>query len=889
MAEEIDDSGFYRQDFSTVSDWEVFIAQLGETIQKLTLSEIDLPSHDNVFDSNWKLQTETILLQKEKIVVSSYVSTNEKGTGSASAIEKVANSFYEDLMNVKNTFGPPLKFQDFKSTHIISCMFGLSRFVVIHPYQQRLSNPSEVCTFLSAANVVAAEYCPLLPVFVQLYEPKLNIFVGVGSNTTHRTNFDIVSLKYSPTDCRYLSGLLTIFKEKLPRNVPTITVSVRNTYFLQPLRIRFPMSIPFRQFPDEQNDMDTNYIKSTQFIALPSGYFPYANTEVYLVYTWLDISENFALDSPHYTDFVPSKTQNCKMHQVTHAFSYMSSCLRDFLKLLCMEDTLESLAGRRSMESSGEENMAKALRNLTDPQHRHFRSVGSTEDNKLKTLKTISGPLQQSELKAFMSFLFPDLYPADKCYTYADDILQEKGEIDPHRIKSAPLDSLCSRLSCLLATCNAHFGGKSGLAQLYFAFIRELRFIWNFRLPISGVSATFPDTRTCLLNQKLQMLSYCIDRSIFGKYEKKQPLSDNNDMNESSTSDASFKETSKETDDEDEDEFYDCAEYAPEGRCKRLDDKKLLGCDEPLYVPITQDPVPKTEDELQEDAEAMLKHGSGSDLSMQLMCSSLLSDMEAFKAANPNGKLEDFIRWYSPRDWEEDDSGLGKLSARMEAPGNTWQKMWQDAKPVPAYKQKRLFDETTEGEKVMSYLESRNINEISKLVIITVLHAAIIKFKDVLETEKIFDIFEIKVDELLADLCHLSRNEELFNEEISSIEDATAKIVCLIEKLEKLEAQFFQFKCFERLTGSAECITFGEVKQKFQETIENGNSCNIANTIGQHIIDSNESEMQKCLITKEYVLRAREELSGCPHYLRAIVVGEEVRLCGAFTEHTTFI
>lgn len=161
--------------------------------------------------------------------------------------------------------------------------------------------------------------------------------------------------------------------------------------------------------------------------------------------------------------------------------------------------------------------------------------------------------------------------------------------------------------------------------------------------------------------------------------------------------------------------------------------------------------------------------------------------------------------------------------------------------------------------------------------------------QDVLETEKIFDIFEIKVDELLADLCHLSRNEELFNEEISSIEDATAKIVCLIEKLEKLEAQFFQFKCFERLTGSAECITFEEVKQKFQETIENGNSCNIANTIGQHIIDSNESEMQKCLITKEYVLRAREELSGCPHYLRAIVVGEEVRLCGAFTEHTTFI
>lgn len=37
-----------------------------------------------------------------------------------------------------------------------------------------------------------------------------------------------------------------------------------------------------------------------------------------------------------------------------------------------------------------------------------------------------------------------------------------------------------------------------------------------------------------------------------------------------------------------------------------------------------------------------------------MMSASLLSDMESFKAANPNGKIEDFIRWYSPRDWIED-------------------------------------------------------------------------------------------------------------------------------------------------------------------------------------------------------------------------------------------
>lgn len=74
----------------------------------------------------------------------------------------------------------------------------------------------------------------------------------------------------------------------------------------------------------------------------------------------------------------------------------------------------------------------------------------------------------------------------------------------------------------------------------------------------------------------------------------------------------SFKEVFDETADEDEDQFFDCTEYVPEGREKRLGDENILDSDEPLYIPITQDPVPKTEDELQADAEIMLKLGSGS-------------------------------------------------------------------------------------------------------------------------------------------------------------------------------------------------------------------------------------------------------------------------------------
>lgn len=66
------------------------------------------------------------------------------------------------------------------------------------------------------------------------------------------------------------------------------------------------------------------------------------------------------------------------------------------------------------------------------------------------------------------------------------------------------------------------------------------------------------------------------------------------------------------------------------------------------------------------------------------------------------------MRWYSPRDYIEeevvDEKGnvviKGELSARMKIPSNMWVEAWETAKPVPARRQKRLFDDTREAEKV---------------------------------------------------------------------------------------------------------------------------------------------------------------------------------------------
>lgn len=61
---------------------------------------------------------------------------------------------------------------------------------------------------------------------------------------------------------------------------------------------------------------------------------------------------------------------------------------------------------------------------------------------------------------------------------------------------------------------------------------------------------------------------------------------------------------------------------------------RLIQSGDPLYLPITQDPVPKTEDQLEEDAQVMMQLGTdkhASEMRARLMSASLLSDMESFK------------------------------------------------------------------------------------------------------------------------------------------------------------------------------------------------------------------------------------------------------------------
>ena len=102
----------------------------------------------------------------------------------------------------------------------------------------------------------------------------------------------------------------------------------------------------------------------------------------------------------------------------------------------------------------------------------------------------------------------------------------------------------------------------------------------------------------------------------------------------------------------------------------------------------------------------------------------------------------------------------GHLSDRMMIPGNTWQTVWSSAKPVPARRQKRLFDDTKEAEKVLHFFESQTLGSIGQLTIAPLFHSALLRLQKEMEGVKQFMPNAKEMEEKLKlNCCTLSREK----------------------------------------------------------------------------------------------------------------------------------
>jgi len=633
------------------------------------------------------------------------------------------------------------------------------------------------------------------------------------------------------------------------------------------------------------------------------------------------------------------------------------------------------------------------------------------------------------------------------------DAKWEQGPQDKFRgLKTAPEDSLTFFLAVCICIVYHSYGGLRAVAHLWQEFVLEMRFRWENDIFIPRLKLQPPNLGSCLIHQKLQMLNCCIERKRLSKIraaslqyltnvdktsETKTECNDSNSKNiHNSSSIAQMESLESQSSFSDDEEFFEAVESHDEainkdseGKAddvknkKRTDndsnednidnnspvlrregakepfgDLKLLVSGEPLLVPITQEPAPMTEDMLEEQAEILTQLGTseeGARVRAQMQSASLLSDMEAFKAANPGCLLEDFVRWYSPFDWipgpeteeemeelrrlrkinderSEESSAItitavssgssleegwdtedieipdedlpsdqtsraktlmdeakagnveelqppckwqeeGHLSLRMRIPGNMWVEVWQSARSVPVRRQKRLFDETKEAEKVLHFLAGLKPAQVAFQLFPVLLHAAVLRIetsgaRDIPAVSSVLDDVLSKASKLTWEMPQdLPRCEE-FVKRLQLSELAIARAHSLRFKFQDALSEKGRDKDVEQflsaLTEKPEVEVIGAGRGPAGRVIHSlfakQESAKMQFTTSDEVTSQPHLPAHTPPFQdfppptgREYILRTtiprpRPSSRPCPQRMYCVLTNDDFRLAGAFTDDVIF-
>uniref|UniRef100_A0A0D3GRI2 Rab3GAP catalytic subunit conserved domain-containing protein n=1 Tax=Oryza barthii TaxID=65489 RepID=A0A0D3GRI2_9ORYZ len=249
------------------------------------------------------------------------------------------------------------------------------------------------------------------------------------------------------------------------------------------------------------------------------------------------------------------------------------------------------------------------------------------------------------------------------------------------------------------------------MAFFWQSLVLELKKLWSDGQPVPRMPLdAAPDLNCCLLHQEIQVINCCIARK---KRRKAAKESLDSLLKRASIDNSNHLYSNGDSPDS---EMYIKGSAGDNvlrlGADHPSENLTLLETGELVYSPTLQEGPIMTAELIKETEELVLRTGS-----VGAGCSQLLSDMQAFKAANPGCVLEDFIRWHSPPDWSEDcaassaevgegSSRRGRLSERMQTKeGNLWKELWGAAKPIPAVEQAPIYDEDLAVESIFDALE----------------------------------------------------------------------------------------------------------------------------------------------------------------------------------------
>uniref|UniRef100_A0A673ALT1 Rab3 GTPase-activating protein catalytic subunit n=1 Tax=Sphaeramia orbicularis TaxID=375764 RepID=A0A673ALT1_9TELE len=910
---------FEITDFTTASEWERFVSRTEEVLNDWKLignsSGKPSPEKGEYTSGTWEERSQDINFADFRFSITHHFLQQEyvEDEGKYKTEEDAFPLAMEDLLCMNNDFPP--------RAHCLVRWYGFREFLVISPGAncEAIISESKCNLLLSSISISLANSGCQVPMFVQIQQRWRRMFAGECQGPGVRTDFEMVHLRKVPSQYNHLSGLLDIFKSKMGCTLsplPPINIAIRFTYVLQ----------DWQQYswPQQPPDFDTIFggeVGGVEFGKLPFGACEEPISELHLATTWPHLTEGIVVDNDVYSDLDPLQAPHwsVRVRAVENPQCLLGDFLMEFFKLCCTKESTEDILGRGLTDEEGKDtgDISSALSKLTEPAAAapiSKLSVSNMVHNARKHIRRHrhidESPLNTDVLNSILLYLFPDA-------------AVEKSSENPRnknlyiQLKSAPSDSLTYRLALCMSLVNFYHGGLRAVAHLWQEFVLELQFHFCSH-----------------------MLNCCIERKR-ARDEAQKMKDGGKESTRASTASTSTREVSpgKSWDSwsDSDDEFFEClsdqgemdgshtegekngSKTKPDGRLHPSNNMTLLNSTEPLYIPITQEPAPMTEDLLEEQSEVLAKLGTsaeGAHLRARMQSACLLSDMESFKAANPGCVLEDFVRWYSPRDYVEeevvDEKGnvvvTGELSARMKIPGNMWVEAWETTRAIPARRQRRLFDDTKEAEKVLHYLAVQKPADFTLHLLPCLLHAAILKLK---EEESFEDIPSVKkvIQQTLSQASKLLHHP---NHDYKTLEE-------FINQLMTIETVITQARSLKAKFGIGEGDNWNETEElktfvstlleEPEVTVLGAGQGPAGSIIHRLFVNSQrvtEEPTQKndCRFTtgmsafpspagREFLLRTcvpqpAPYSKALPQRLFCVLMKEEFRLAGAFSSDTSF-
>ncbi|KAG0553821.1 hypothetical protein KC19_12G042000 [Ceratodon purpureus] len=593
--------------------------------------------------------------------------------------------------------------------HPLQLCFNVTDFLVISPLNIAEGvDPAEASLLLSTVAVALANCGSQLPAFVPVHESKRKSYQGILGAKTHSARFEADRItSWVPVRFMHLEGLYDLFVSKLAfRTVGDLSAPSVSVEFSMRLTYRTPT-------PKSQNDIDGNdegkLIGKGWDAACSWGEWHALEDPVKgfeLVTTWRRRTVKSSLEMAEYENV---------------------STLEADKWLLSLVDTSKE-KDREKEESVG---FAGRLPSMVLAFH------VANEANFVEDFAAADKPYVQHITQSLdlpdpveVDRVLKDIFQEDQRVTGCGEMNQDFG----HGVKGSPADSLFSRF-CLHAL---QFGGCNirAIAVLWIEFVREVRLFWNEgdRLPRMALDSP-PDPTTCLLHQKLQLLQLCIQHSKAGKkivedapkaehidlsqggkpdsenvleiVEEAKHLNMDSGVNGSqedhSQDDVSSEENWQDTTDEqlEMDTVFSPQETVRKSSGNRTKPKNRSSTPRKLHEPINKEEGASNRNESKR----------------------VVSDMDAFKAANPGANLEDFVQSQSLQHRidpsvcasshsdaaSENIAGTSEMREMADLtsePGMWWRQMWDSKRAQMKDVQKPPFDHIREAEKVLHYLDT---------------------------------------------------------------------------------------------------------------------------------------------------------------------------------------